>query len=268
MWKIFKNYESSKLLAWEILRTIHPVHTMALLYILENVIKDSKLSPVELINNESNGGGTKKRSNSQHDATDTTDTATVRKRQKFFLNLHKQNYVIDSQSSDNSIVFCDLQPTLNLQACSRDKNKLHSKNTNDDLRTLEMFNADGALTIYGFVKMMTNSVCNFVHEFSLCEREVMHNLRTKEFIKFSKNLLNHLMPDNLHSDRLFVNPTEISYTIPDLILKFFRFFNSLTNVTAAASRDAQSFNTVNRPYLKDIYERPSNMYREYYIQPR
>jgi len=39
---IFDNYQPSKVLVWEIVRTMHPVHCAALLFILENVIKSNK----------------------------------------------------------------------------------------------------------------------------------------------------------------------------------------------------------------------------------
>lgn len=46
--KVFDNYEPSRTLVWEIVRTIHPVHCAALLYLLENVRKSRKTTALKL----------------------------------------------------------------------------------------------------------------------------------------------------------------------------------------------------------------------------
>lgn len=244
--------------------------TTALLYILENIVKDTKKSPIELVNDMCININAKRTIENNNTNYEYVDIDLMLKRQKVIVTIDKLDYMIDANSTEDCrVVMCDLRPILNLNICYRNRSILPQKDTNADLQALEMFNADGHLTIYGLVKLMSNNICTYSHKFSLKELEVMHNLRTKEFIQFSRNLLNHLMPENMHSDRSFFSPTELSYSKQDMTIKFFRYFNSLTNVTAAASRDSRSFNTVNRPHLKDIiYERPSNMSRDYFIQPR
>lgn len=46
--KVFDNYEPSRTRVWEIVRTVHPVHCAALLYLLENVSKSCKTAAFKL----------------------------------------------------------------------------------------------------------------------------------------------------------------------------------------------------------------------------
>lgn len=46
--KVFDNYEPSRTRVWEIVRTVHPVHCAALLYLLENVSKSRKATALKL----------------------------------------------------------------------------------------------------------------------------------------------------------------------------------------------------------------------------
>ena len=50
--KVFDNYEPSRTRVWEIVRTIHPVHCAALLYLLENVSKSRKITTLKLPTSE------------------------------------------------------------------------------------------------------------------------------------------------------------------------------------------------------------------------
>lgn len=50
--KVFDNYEPSRTRVWEIVRTVHPVHCAALLYLLENVSKSRKATALKLPTSE------------------------------------------------------------------------------------------------------------------------------------------------------------------------------------------------------------------------
>lgn len=139
----------------------------------------------------------------------------------------------------DGLVLCNVQPTLRLQLCERDRLVMPAQlSVNVELAE----HIDGRLTVFGLVKLMSSCRQMFIDykRFSFQELEVLYNLRTKQYTQFSTNLLNHLLPCNMHKNRHVVN-TRSSTEDVDLPSNFLKFYNSFRDITSAASRDYHFF---------------------------
>lgn len=54
--RVFENYEPSRTRVWEIVRTVHPVHCAALLYLLENVTRKRASVPITIKDDDDDDG--------------------------------------------------------------------------------------------------------------------------------------------------------------------------------------------------------------------
>jgi len=286
---IFDNYQSSKVLVWEIVRTMHPVHCAALLFILENVIKSNKAETL-----------TYEKKEHKHDdelcTTESLDSQTERYK-------YKSTYQCGDSGTDNSKKFpkekycttvpCATRPTLRLQRCVRDLNILPKISDTE----IETSDGDGNLTIFGLVKIMQNDNKYDPSKYKHSELEivVMHNLRTRGYAQFANNILNNLLPEAMQRDRYTVsargtNGNLLADTCREdgLSVRFLQFYESIANcnnnnndscyyntgqkiqcdATTMTTRESRTFRTMNRPRPIDAYTAPENLESDYYVQPR
>lgn len=260
--KVFDNYESSKCLLWEIVRTFHPIHTAALLFCMENITKSYKSSTLR-VKTEPSCQSTKDLNNRDDKIDDDVrlmeiDESTTR--------------------PQRGVVLCCTRPTLRLKRCERDYANLPNfRDTTDVTAGRDRFNN---LTIFGLIRMMqnTNATTAFedVASCTVYERIAMHNLRTRAYTQFSQNLLHQLLPEHMQQSRHEASSANGRMTESNdggcsdesgMHVKFLQFYESLCNDGASLQREARTFRQLNRPRPTHVHEKPSNMH-DYYVQPR
>lgn len=257
---VFENYESSKYLLWEIVRTFHPIHTAALLFCLENVTKSYKANTLTINTEPSN-----------RSSDNINDLGDVRLME------------IDESTTkpEPGVVLCCIRPTLRLNRCTYDRENLPNfKNLTNVTDKRDQF---GNLTIFGLIEILqtpnaieTNSTC------TIYERIVMHNLRTRSYTQFSQNVLHQLLPEHMQQSR-HETPAMNNCTMTafdqnnesSMHVKFLQFYESLYNDPTTESskrqmmqRESRTFRQINRPRPVQIYEKPANLIDGYYVQPR
>lgn len=258
--KIFENYEPSKFLIWEIVRTLHPAHTAALLFILENIARSYKTDTLTTVTdrrdekpNDLNASGR------IENESNTTLIGNVR------LTEIDENTTV----AEHGIVLCSIKPTLCLKPCEYDYRILPDINDSNDVTASH--DKLGNLTVFGLIKIMQSArdyeTCN-VHE-----RIVMHNLRTKQYTQFSQNVLYLLFPEHMQQSR---------YSAPSTILingngnengmhvKYMQYYESFYTSTATATHDSRTFRYANRPRAARVYGKSSisSGTDKLYVQPR
>jgi len=282
---IFDNYQPSKILVWEIVRTMHPLHCAALLFVLENVIKNNK---AETLTFEKTGN--------KHDDGSCTTESIVSKTgcyKDHIIHQNRNTYTDDIEESTNEqyhVVRCATRPTLSLQRCIRDFKILPILMDNE----IETSDGVGNLTILGLVKLMQNDnkYNTSKHKHSELEIIVMHNLRTRGYAQFAKNILNYLLPETMQRDRYTVSARGTNGNLladtcreDSLSVRFLQFYESIVNcnnndnrydfgpntgcdVAPVMVRESRTFRTINRPRPIEAFKAPENLERDYYVQPR
>lgn len=269
---IFKNYESSKILVWEIVRTVHPVQMMSLLYILEHVVRDNKSDPVEITayNDDEIPIKRRKMTSPLPPSSETTTPSTTDGplRRKTCTIVNSSSIFMIGQPA-HGVILCDLQPSLRLQSFERDYRILPVLNRAMEIMTNT---ANGRLTVYGLLKMMSQSQSLDeiidTNSLTLDEFEVLNNIRTKQYTQFANNLLYHLLPDSSHVERCNYTPPNSKFGEMDLSSKFHTYYQSFERATLTAPREARLFYTTNQLHCATIYERPADLDSVYYLQPR
>lgn len=253
--KIFDNYESSKCLLWEIVRTFHPIHTAALLFCMENITKSYKTNTL------------------------TIKTETPAQLTGNLNHLEKYNDVRLTEINEFTtlpqpgVVLCCMRPTLRLQQCERDY--INLPNFKDMLNVTAERDQFGDLTIFGLIRMLQTRSTTLDDNETSCtvyERIVMHNLRTQMYTQFSQNILHHLLPEHMQQPRHEAlsenNRTMTSDNNESCMhMKFIQFYESIYNVDMPIHQESRTFRQINRPRPVYIYEKPANLY-DYYVQPR
>jgi len=198
---IFDNYQSSKVLVWEIVRTMHPVHCAALLFILENVIKSNKAETLTYDENKEH------KHDNESCTTESLDSQTecykYKSTYQYGRDSSTDNFKKSSNEQYRTTVPCATRPTLRLQRCVRDLNIL-PKISDTEIETSDGY---GNLTVFGLVKLMQNDNKYDPSKYKHSELEivVMHNLRTRGYAQFANNILNYLLPETIQRDRYTVS---------------------------------------------------------------
>lgn len=259
--KVFDNYESSKCLLWEIVRTFHPIHTAALLFCMENITKSYKSSTLSVKTEPS-----LRSTNNLNHRDENNDVRLME---------------IDESTTtaQRGVVLCCTRPTLRLKRCERDYVNLPSfKDMTDVTAGRDRFNN---LTIFGLIRMLQNPTTTTMandynddkNNCTVYERIVMHNLRTRAYTQFSQNLLHQLLPEHMQQSRheaSSINKRMMASNDSEEIgmhVKFLQFYESFYNDGASLQREARTFRQLNRPRPALVYEKPSNMH-DYCVQPR
>ncbi|CAH0393286.1 unnamed protein product [Bemisia tabaci] len=253
---IFNAYEPSRVLTWEIVRTLHPIHTAALIYLLENVGKTNKLNafdPIELPFKQERTGESR---------------AVITPRYNFAQSVTiKLTRVM--KTTDNL-------PDLN------ELGKIRMASATDT------HDQNGKLTIIGLLRMITDELYvsasqteesndtsvtatrGIFNSLNLNERIAAHNLSTNDYGRFLANIVNHLLPDEMHRDRNRVARLEEE---PSITRKFLKFYESMSSLNKSHSRycrnvDPNSFRCTLRPN-NVILTQPidANNLRKYMAEP-
>lgn len=288
--RLFENYQSSKLLVWEIVRTMHPIHCASMLYIMENVMRTNKTDAFTADDDDDGG----------ENIDDTDDIgdygfvecpiSTGSNSGTSFVDRDSDGYVVGGtddecpeqygryfRADSESVPLC-MRPTLGSKRCVVDRRVLPEK---FDRRCVENETRDGDLTLFGLVKLMQEQ--RVVEPKTFAERVVMHNLRTRHYTQFADNLSSHLLPDNPKFSRFSVGANGSSRgvchtladtgnfeSLPVRFLKFYSSFERNGNVTSTTERNSRAFRVTRRPKPRTVYVKPVADLRDgqYYVQPR
>ncbi|KAE9522035.1 hypothetical protein AGLY_017555 [Aphis glycines] len=242
---IFDNYQSSKLLVWEIVRTVHPVHCAALLFVLENVIKNFKAKTLTYTDTNDDG-----RNGDHGTRTDYWDSS----RPPPAYDYHRSGVTNNNEDDDDDddecydmlcetagVVLCADRPTLSMKRCWRDY-RILPEITDTAADTTDV---EGNLTILGLVKLMQDRNGDLSqNQHSEVEVIVMHNLRTRDYAQFAKNVLHYLLPENMQRARYAVGSRGTKSDVlvdtcreDGLPIRFLRFYESISNCSHRGNGD-------------------------------
>lgn len=282
--RLFENYQSSKLLVWEIVRTMHPIHCASMLYIMENVMRTNKTDSYDTADDSQTADDCCVDSTTIGD--DVSQSETVL---RSFIDEDADGFSIGVESGDGgryfepdseSVPLC-MRPTVGSKRCVVDRQVLPEA---FDRRSAESETADGDLTLFGLVKLMQEQRGAAVEPKTFAERVVMHNLRTRHYTQFADNLSSHLLPDNPKMSRFSVGANGSSRgvchtladtgnfeSLPVRFLKFYASFERDGNVTSPTERNSRAFRVTRRPKPRTMYVKPAALdlrNGRYYVQPR
>lgn len=234
---IFQEYEPSKLLTWEIVRSFHPTHISVLLYILENVKNSSKLMPYA------------------HE----------------YVNYRK--YVDNDEEFNRTNVIFKTDMKTKLTLLKVNSNRIINY-INDDVvsKLYETHDELDCTTIIGLFFEILEINAKPEHEYNLDinDRIMLNNLCTNEYGKFVKNVEYFLLPDDMQNDR---NKHVSIHDRRSVTERFREYFHCLhrqginRDLYYSGNMDVRSFRSLNRIKCKLIYERPIREQMDYIIQP-
>lgn len=141
--KVFDNYEPSRTRVWKIVRSVHPDHCDALLYLLENVSKSRKTTALKLPTSE----------NSDND---------------------KERLAIDSVPTTDTVSKTAVKPALNLTHVTVTR-QLRPVPQRENSYIYNLRDTSGNLTIIGLMHIVPDNMFELL---TLEERVVMYNFRT------------------------------------------------------------------------------------------
>lgn len=240
--KVFDNYEPSRTRVWEIVRTIHPVHCAALLYLLENVSKSRKITTLKLPTSE--------------------DDANA-------VGLLGSDSDSNSAPTPDRVYKTAVTPTLNLTRVTVTRQLRPVQH--GDSYIYDLRDARGNLTIIGLMHIVRDN--NVFERLTLEERVAMHNLRTAYYTQFVHNVQHFLLPDDMHCNR---NEFE-SADMRNITQKFLQYYHTLGVTDNDTRSDAslyyggnlnpKSFRYITRPPCRQMDRRPVDLESNYIVQP-
>lgn len=221
--RLFELYEPSRIITWEIIRTFHPYHVSALLFLLEN-LQTTKHNSLEF--------------NTNCDSFILID-----------------GFIVDYKSTP--ICKKTYTPTLNLNQV----NVIREKLSPNPIKTYNLERINNKLTIIGLLKIIMGNKTNkadLKKVLSISEQIAFHNLTTKNYKLFLSNFSSFLTSDDMQSDRNEIYKIPLSITD-----KFFQYYMNISCDSAIQlTMSSKSMRCINRPYFKKINVLTNNCFNE------
>lgn len=279
--QIFYNYEPSKIRLWEIVRTFHPIHISALMYLIENIKKNREKTVMidfneyfihlDMLNKNFNYNmenvleielqATLNLAYAKK--TNGGNMPTFKHPDIYFKTIHNNRYTILQLTDVNLSSLTPLPSSSMTESDESDKfsaeNKI-KKDTNNVIFNNNNSNANNDID--------TNDKHQIFGSINFCDNKtlanlVIHNLGTKFFTSFNRHVSTFLLPDYFNPDRNEI----MSFLTPNtsLIENFFSFYNRYKY--ESANTNPRTFKFVIRLPNRQIYTKPINLNSEYIVQP-
>lgn len=269
--QIFYNYQASKIRLWEIVRTFHPVHISALMYLIENIKKnhektviidfDEYFTHLDKLNTNFNYylenvldielQATLNLAYAKN--TNANNLPIFKHPDIYFKTIHNEKYTI-LQLADVDLSSLTSLPSSLTEADKLAAETINEKDTNTSSETNNVI-INNTNQVFGSINFFDNkTLANLV----------IHNLGTSFFSLFNRHVSNFLLPDYMNADR----NEYLSYNTPNtsLIENFFNFYNRY-KYESSTNTNPRTFKFVIRSPCQQIYTKPSNLEKEYIVQP-
>lgn len=228
VFRIFHNYEPSRIRLWEIARTYDPIQFAALIYLVENVSKSTKRPVMDLPEEEYINGFA---STTVMPATNKPPT----------LNLAYPEPQLDR-------VKVDVEDFFDAAASVNDIHHHNIGRHKNDYKIVDM------------VKYICNKALHPLKR-NMYIDILEHNLGTVDYAKFVQHIQYLLLPDNLHCDR---NGNGVHY-VGSTVTRFLQFVKMMQFKYHEV--DPRNCRFIMTPKPVRIYEKPWNCEELYVVQP-
>lgn len=273
IFKIFHNFETSRLKMWEIVRTYNPIEFAQFLYLLENVTKSSKRKCVDLDDRRLQEFCDYSTDNNDIDYYDDNDD---------------DDYIDDTNNDplNNPTIKLSHNPTLRLERVTVNNgvifwNQINTNdsiiitttttvNTNSNVNKIDYSNNVKPfkrhpldLQILTVMESIRNGIA--VNKSNVYEQIIQHNLGSFEYGEFLNKLQHSLFMDSLQLDRNeYVGATIINRQ--SIVTKFLQFYIAITGKQIHDS-DPRGFRFLITPQPKRILNIDDIKKSEYIVQP-
>lgn len=241
IFKIFKDFEPSKVKLWEIVRSYNPIEFAKLLYLLENVTLNSKRTIISL-------------------------------RDEYI------NYNLPENFSDKHLIITDA-PSIRLERCAffnesddtfwNDGSKTNNQNVKHDDDD-DDFEITKLLLFIRSSNIITDDNTNNGHNLivknlsDLKFKVLNHNLGTTYYNKMVNYIEYLLLNDNYQNDRNELNNQHENNT--SIVTKFMQFYRTM-NFKQSIDNDARNFRNIVIPKPVRIFNRDLLSDKRYIVQP-
>lgn len=238
IFKIFHNFEASRLKLWEIVRTYDPIEFAQFLYLLDNITKFSRRECVEL------------------------DETMLRDFCQYYIDGDDST---DEQSKPNYTITIDSSPTLRLERVTTANGDIFWNDTvhNDtfclaDPKTFKRHPMDVTISSV-MTNIRTKNAQNIDNPY---ERILQHNLGTKYYGNFILKIQYCLFMDSLQTDRNEINSSNQS----SIVTNFLEFYSILQR-KQFQDGDPRNLRFLIVPPPKRIMDINEINKRDYIVQP-